>query len=100
MTDREIKPKVVDSSTDLVIAVYPGYFSKKIQNFGFSCGWYNEATNYCTEWGNYKNREEANEILRAAYPNAKILNLENMPITRNHSSDIRPIKLLNSKKDK
>lgn len=96
----EIKQKVVNSSSDLVIAVYPGYFSKKIQNFGFSCGWYNEKTNYCAQWGNYSTREEANEILRAAYPNAKILNLKDVPVTRHHSSDIRPIKLLNLKKGK
>lgn len=84
--------KVVDSNSDLVIAIYPGYFSEKMSSVGFSCGWYNKKTNYCLEWGNHKTRVEANEVLRLAYPNAEIINFETVPITRRHSSDIRPMR--------
>lgn len=86
------KQKVIDLSSDLVIAIYPGYYSKKMPSIGFSCGWYNKNTNYCVEWGNLRTRADANEVLRLAYPNAEIINFETVPITRNHSSDIRPMR--------
>lgn len=79
--------KVVDQSADLVLAIYPGYFGKKIGKFGFSVGWYNEKNNYSIEWGNFKRREKAELILRAAYPNAKIINLEKYPKTSKHEAE-------------
>lgn len=65
------------------LAVFPGYL------FGYSVGWLNGDKTWCFVWGNFKTREQANEVLKREYPENEIINYdkENQPHSRDNPGE-------------
>ena len=65
------------------LAVFPSNL------LGYSVGWLNGDKTWCFVWGNFKTREQANEVLKREYPDHEIINYdkENQPHHRHNLGD-------------
>lgn len=65
------------------LAIFPG------KHIGFTVGWLNGEQTWCFIWGNFKTREQANEVLKREYPDNEIINFnkENQPHSRDNPGE-------------